>query len=64
MKLLFISEYVIKIWFGIGASNQENHLQMLISQSHSMLWFHVFHFWKYFFANMESDFKRFNYNKI
>ena len=23
-----ISEYIIKIWFGISASDQENHIQM------------------------------------
>ena len=37
MKLSFISEYVLKIWFGIAASDQGNRLQTFISQSRSML---------------------------
>ena len=33
VKLSFVSDYAIKIWFGIGASDQENRLHMFISQS-------------------------------
>ena len=41
MKLSFICEYVIKIWFSIDASDRENHLKIFINQSRSMLGLHV-----------------------